>query len=197
MALELILKDIVDERVRENFFRIQRFISENILLGTDFKFFEVDIPQASEAYAIPHNLKFAPKDIIALSSDGDYNFYFRSDLNDSKNIYVSTNGPVRLRFLAGRYKQTGRKTLKDSQKPFVPPHAGGQTPGTGTPSPALTYTFPSPLASWVINHNLGYIPSTEVFGMNGSEIEADVANVSVNQTIISFNQPMAGFARLT
>lgn len=50
--------------------------------------------------------------------------------------------------------------------------------------------------SWTINHNLGYVPSVEVFDSGSQEIEADVSHLTVNTTLILFTVPTAGFARL-
>lgn len=51
--------------------------------------------------------------------------------------------------------------------------------------------------TWTINHNLGFKPTVTVFSVGGLEVEADVQHTSVNQTIIYFNNPFAGSARLT
>lgn len=56
---------------------------------------------------------------------------------------------------------------------------------------------PVPSTTWVINHNLGFKPSVELFNSGSQEIDGDVVNTSINQTIISFTAPVAGFARLT
>lgn len=53
---------------------------------------------------------------------------------------------------------------------------------------------PSPV--WVINHNLGFTPSVEIFDCSRSEMEGDVTHPSFNQTVIKFNVPLSGSARL-
>jgi hypothetical protein len=50
--------------------------------------------------------------------------------------------------------------------------------------------------TWTINHNLGYTPSVTVFDTGGHEVEADVVNTSVNQTLVYFDVATAGSARL-
>ena len=55
----------------------------------------------------------------------------------------------------------------------------------------------SALDIWTINHNLGFKPTVTVFSVGGMEVEADVQHTSINQTIIYFNNPFAGSARLT
>lgn len=71
-----------------------------------------------------------------------------------------------------------------------PPGADGNAAG------AFNYTQASPLSSWTINHNKGYRPHTEVYSPGGVRVGADVTHTSVNQTIVSFSAPQAGFARL-
>lgn len=51
--------------------------------------------------------------------------------------------------------------------------------------------------TWTINHNLGFKPTVTVFSVGGMEVEADVQHTSLNQSIIYFNNPFAGSARLT
>lgn len=121
---------MADPILRENFFRIQRFMAENLLLSTDFKFIEADVPVATYSFPIQHGLSFVPTDIIPLAAEGDNNFYFNTAETDRDNVYVATHGPVRLRFLVGRFKQTGRRVLKDTKLPFVAPGIVSQGSGT-------------------------------------------------------------------
>jgi hypothetical protein len=125
LGQDLILKDVTDPIVRENFARIQEAFRQDPFAYNNFKFFEVDIASPSFAYAIPHGLSYVPRDILLLSADGDYNFYFRYDDTDRTNIYVAAHGPVRLRFLAGTIPQVGTRRLPESSLPFVAPLSGG------------------------------------------------------------------------
>lgn len=61
---------------------------------------------------------------------------------------------------------------------------------------AFVFTQSTPSALWIINHNLGHVPTVEVFDAGSQEVEADIANPSTNQTNILFTVPTAGFARL-
>lgn len=54
----------------------------------------------------------------------------------------------------------------------------------------------TPLSTWTINHNLGFNPSVQVFSSGGLQVDAEIQNVTVNQTIISFISAFAGYARL-
>jgi hypothetical protein len=58
------------------------------------------------------------------------------------------------------------------------------------------FTQSTAASTWTINHNLGHVPSVEVFDSGSQEIEADVSHPSVNQTVILFTVPTTGFARL-
>lgn len=72
---------------------------------------------------------------------------------------------------------------------------GDQAP-PGTPPTSYTHTQVTPATVWTINHNLGFIPSTELFNSGSQEIDGDVANTSVNQTVVTFQSAISGFARL-
>lgn len=59
------------------------------------------------------------------------------------------------------------------------------------------FTQAAAASTWTINHNLGHVPSVEVFDSGSQEVDADVSHPSVNQTVIVFSVPLSGFARLT
>jgi hypothetical protein len=63
-------------------------------------------------------------------------------------------------------------------------------------SKVFVYEQPTPATTWTINHNLGYKPAVEVFNTGSQEIDAVVTNTTINQTVISLNVAVAGFARL-
>jgi len=73
----------------------------------------------------------------------------------------------------------------------------------GPPGPrgasAIGFTFNQPTESdsWVINHNLGFAPSVQVFNAGGLEVIGEIHHISINQVVISFNTPMSGSARLS
>ena len=49
---------------------------------------------------------------------------------------------------------------------------------------------------WTINHSLGFWPSVTVFAVSGQQIEADITNPTVNQTVVTLAAATAGSARL-
>jgi hypothetical protein len=115
-VVELILKDIEDEHIRENFFRIRNFLLNQPIFDGDFKIFDITIDKKVEIFPVKHGLTFIPADIIPLSSSGNFNYYFRFQEFDRDNMYVTTDGPVRIRFLAGKLKDQIKS--KGSTNPF-------------------------------------------------------------------------------
>lgn len=61
---------------------------------------------------------------------------------------------------------------------------------------AYVFTQSAPASTWTINHNLGYVPSVEVFDSGSQEVDAAVSHPNANQTVIVFSVPISGFARL-
>lgn len=59
-------------------------------------------------------------------------------------------------------------------------------------------TYPQTQASrtWVINHNLGYMPAVMTFSVGGVQIDGSVAHISNNTLSITFLVEVAGFTRL-
>lgn len=129
--IELILKDIEDPHVRENFFRISNFLNQQVWFEGDFKLYDITIPKENPNFKIRHGLTFIPADIIPLAAEGNYNFYFRYSQFDKENMYVNAEGPVRIRFLAGKLSDQIRNKLSASSLPFVAPGdlVGPASPG--------------------------------------------------------------------
>lgn len=61
---------------------------------------------------------------------------------------------------------------------------------------AFVFTQSAPASTWTINHNLGYVPSVEMFDSGSQEVDAAVSHPNANQTVIVFSVPLSGFARL-
>lgn len=105
-AVELIFQEIEDPVIRENFKRLSDFLTQNTPLRT-FKFFEIDIPTPQTNVAVAHGLPYVPLDIVVISAIGNQKYYFLNQFFNAANLYITTSGPVRLRFLAGRYTDPG------------------------------------------------------------------------------------------
>lgn len=61
---------------------------------------------------------------------------------------------------------------------------------------SFVHTQNSASIQWNINHNLGYRPIVQLFNTGSQVIIGDITHISVNQSIIQFSAPVAGFARL-
>lgn len=140
--LDLILKDITDIYVRENFFRLKKFFDPVPFLQGDFTFFEVPIAKATDKFVVRHGLSFIPEDAFLLSVVGNQNFYFRFNEFDETNIYIHAEGPCVIRFLLGRLPSPKNRPVKGAF-PQVSPIAPVVTTITGAAaeSPKLAETF--------------------------------------------------------
>jgi hypothetical protein len=142
LKLDLLTKDIEDPYVRENITRIKRELESEQILSGFWRFFEVDVTQTGVKVPIKHNLSFVPKDIIILSKEGDHNLYFDYGSFDANNIYVTTQNPCRIRFLAGAYKDKAYGGSKKEFTFFSPTSSEGQGgpswySGAGNPASGL------------------------------------------------------------
>ena len=54
---------------------------------------------------------------------------------------------------------------------------------------AYIHNQPVAATTWTINHNLGHVPSVEVFDSGSQEVDADVSHPNLNQTVIVFSVP--------
>jgi hypothetical protein len=74
------------------------------------------------------------------------------------------------------------------QGPVGPPGAGGGN---------YEHVQSVASASWNVNHLLGFRPSVSVKTMGGVEVLAEVLHISINQSLITFDAPMAGIANFS
>lgn len=54
----------------------------------------------------------------------------------------------------------------------------------------------TPSITWIVNHNSGKKRSLELFTVGGFKMVGDIQIISNNQTIATFLQPIAGFAKV-
>ncbi len=106
MSLDLILKDIDDKYVRENFFRIKKSIDKQSILRGEWVFFEIEFDQAVDDFDFPHNLSFLPKDILLTSITNQASVIFNYDAFTKTNLNLTVNDPCVIRFFAGSYMET-------------------------------------------------------------------------------------------
>lgn len=97
---ELIVNEIQDIYVRENFLKLREYFqNQNQLL--DFKFFEVSFDSAQANRKVLHGLSFIPTDIIITGAYGESGT-INVGLFDSKNMDITATGKCKIRFFAGR-----------------------------------------------------------------------------------------------
>lgn len=101
----LILKNITDVYIRENFKRLNLFFQTTALLRPDFKFFEIANADAYTNKKVPHGLGYKPLDVIQTSIIGAGNIIFNFDKFDDKNLDITTTGACTVRCFIGTYKQ--------------------------------------------------------------------------------------------
>lgn len=65
---------------------------------------------------------------------------------------------------------------------------------SGPPGTKFLHTQSTPLSTWVINHNLGARPNISVTSMGGVEYLVEIIHATVNQAVVYFEAPAAGFA---
>lgn len=102
---ELILKDIQDPWVRENFFRLQKFLKKFPLFRGEFEFREFTFTQAGTNLKVPHALGFAPTDILQTSLVGAGTLTWNYASFDNKNLDVTVTGPCTVRAFVGAYRE--------------------------------------------------------------------------------------------
>ena len=67
--------------------------------------------------------------------------------------------------------------------------AGAAGPGSIAP-----FNFLTPATTWTINHNQGRRVLVGLFSVGGLEMYAEVLQVSINQVLVTFDSPTAGYA---
>jgi hypothetical protein len=95
--------------------------------------------------------------------------------------------------------KTNANVVVNKPKKHVVFAAGRQgPPGVGGVSGSTFEHIQSVASStWTINHNLGFRPNVSVTTMGGAEVLAEVLHISVNQTQITFDSPLAGIANFS
>lgn len=102
---DIILKDITEKPVRENFFRMQKFFQKFPLFRGEWTFFELELLGIVTNKTIPHGLAFKPTDIIQTSLIGPGVLTFNFDQFTDKNLVVTTTGACTVRAFVGAYRE--------------------------------------------------------------------------------------------
>lgn len=102
--INLFTVQIVDGFVRENFQRVQNFLSGHPLMRGNFEFMELTLGAVTN-HNVPHLLGFTPKDVITLSVSDSADVIWHYDNFTSDNIQVSTTKACTVRLYLGRHKE--------------------------------------------------------------------------------------------
>jgi hypothetical protein len=99
----LLVKEMQDAYVRENFLRIQEFIRNLPLEG--FKHFEITFTEKQANKKVAHGLSFKPKDVIQTSITGSGSVTWNYATFTDKYIDVSSTGPCVVRAFIGSHEE--------------------------------------------------------------------------------------------
>lgn len=103
--IELILKDINDQYVRENFTRLIDYFKKDSIRIPAWKFFEITFVEGGTNVRYPHRLGYLPKDIIMTACSDSENVVFNYDLFSDTHFDLSPSGACTVRFFAGTYRE--------------------------------------------------------------------------------------------
>lgn len=102
--IKLLVKEITDELIRENFKRLQKELTVNqVILKGEWKFFELNFTEAVTNFKYPHKLGFVPKDIIQTSLIAEGALIWNYELFDSENLDITTTEACVVRAFIGSY----------------------------------------------------------------------------------------------
>lgn len=105
MKLTLLLKEITDQYIQENFLRITDFFKKQKMLQAEFTHFELVFSSAVTNFKFRHNLGFQPKDVIQTSSIGAGVLTWNYDKFDAQFLDITTTGAVKVRAFVGSYQE--------------------------------------------------------------------------------------------
>lgn len=100
--IRLDLGAIADINIKDVFQYLQRMADLNPLFGKGLFVREYIFTGAVTNHKIPHNLAFAPKDVILTSKVGSGNVTLNYDQFDETNLDITTDGAVTIRLLVGK-----------------------------------------------------------------------------------------------
>ena len=107
-VLKFFLKELEDKFIRENFYRLDKFLREDALKKAEFSFFELVVLGTVVNKKFAHNLSFKPTDVILLSitKPDSATVTWHYDKFDRESVEISTSGPCTIRAFLGRYSDS-------------------------------------------------------------------------------------------
>ena len=85
-------------------------------------------------------------------------------------------------------------TLQPAQEISLALSVGQGPAGVAGPGSIAPFNFLTPATTWTINHNQGRRVFVGLFSVGGLEMYAEVLQVSINQVLVTFDSPTAGYA---
>lgn len=101
-TLKILLKEIKDEYVRQNFENLRNFFLRRPFLR-DWVFFELEFDGATTGFMVKHTLKAIPRDIIQTFKTGPGSVTFEYEQFDRDFLVISTTEACKIRFFAGNH----------------------------------------------------------------------------------------------
>lgn len=105
--MRLLIKEIADQYIRENFQKLANFLSGQKILNGQWAFLTISESGAVTQKAYAHGLKFIPKDVISTSVIGTGTLTFNYAQFDEKYIYITTTARIEARAFVGLYDERG------------------------------------------------------------------------------------------
>lgn len=105
MNLDLILKDIKEPHIKENFWRLLKALKNETFLKGNFRHFELTFTSAVTNFRYMHGLGFLPKDIIQTSSIGAGTVTWNYSLFTTDFLDITTTGAVVVRVYVGSHRE--------------------------------------------------------------------------------------------
>jgi hypothetical protein len=102
---DIILKDITDKYIRENFFRIQKFFQGYPFFRGEFVHFDLSFKGPVTKQKVLHGLGFKPTDIITTRALGPGALVWEYADFDDKNLVVTTSDTCQVRAFVGAYRE--------------------------------------------------------------------------------------------
>ena len=99
--LELLIPEILDDKIRENFQRIENTHKSNPVLSGRLELREYTFLAAVTRKLIPHGLDFLPQDVLLARITGAGTLTIHYDKIDRTNLELSTTGPCVVRLILG------------------------------------------------------------------------------------------------
>lgn len=105
--INLLVKDVDNEIVRENFRRVQKELTETqVILKGNWKYFKLTFTGAVTNLKIAHGFNFIPTDVIQTSTSGVGFIQWNYDSFDRTYLDISTSDACVIRAFVGRYEES-------------------------------------------------------------------------------------------